>query len=139
MYVLRQMLQNILEVQGSIALGFVDLEKLFDTVPREMVMATLLWMGVPEAEVRMVEGMYEKTTGRVVVGEGASEAFEVNIGLRQGSVLNPLLFIAVLDLISRKTERRNSSVRTTWCWWRMAYRRYSRHCWSGTSCLPDMY
>ena len=34
-------------------------------------------------EVRMVEGTYEKTTARVVVGEGASEEFEVKIGLRQ--------------------------------------------------------
>ena len=68
-----------------------------------MVMATLRWMGVPEAEVRMVEGTYEKTTARVVVGERASDAFGVKIGLRQGSVLSPLLFIAVLDLISRKT------------------------------------
>ena len=103
MYVLRQMVEKRLEIQGSMALGFVDLEKSSDTVPREMVMATLRWMGVPEAEVRMVEGTYEKTTARVVVGEGASEEFEVNIGLRQGSVLSPLLFIAVLDLISRKT------------------------------------
>ena len=59
MYVLRQMVEKILEVQGSMSLGFVDLEKALDTVPREMVMATLRWMGVPEAEVRMVEGMYE--------------------------------------------------------------------------------
>ena len=85
------------------ALGFVDMEKAFDTVPREMVMATLRWMRIPEAEVRMVEGTYEKTTARVVVGEGASEEFEVKIGLRQGSVLSPLLFIAVLDIISTKT------------------------------------
>ena len=85
------------------ALEFVDLEKAFDTVPREMVMATLRWMEVPEAEVRMVEDTYEKTTARVVVGEGASEEFKVKIGLRQGSVLSPLLFIAVLDLVSRKT------------------------------------
>ena len=77
------------------ALGFVDLVKAFDTVLREMVMATLRWMGVPEAEVRMVEGTYEKTTARVVVGEGASDEFEVMNGLRQGSVLSPLLFIAV--------------------------------------------
>ena len=66
-------------------------------------MATLRWIGVPEAEVRMVEGTYEKTTARVVVGEGASEEFDVKNGLRQGNVLSPLLFIAVLDLISTKT------------------------------------
>ena len=51
----------------------------------------------------MVEGMYEKTTARVVVVEEASEEFDVKIGLIQGNVLSPLLFIAVLDLISRKT------------------------------------
>ena len=51
-------------------------------------MATLRWMGVPEAEVRMVEGMYEKTTTRVVVGEGTSEEFKIKIGPRQGSVLS---------------------------------------------------
>ena len=87
------------------ALGFVELEKAFDTVPREMLMATLPLMGVPESEVGMVEGMYEyeKTTARVMVGEGASEAVEVNIGLRQGSGLSPLLFTSVLDFISRKT------------------------------------
>ena len=99
MKVLRQMVEKRLEVQGSMALRFVDLEKAFGTVPREMVMAKLRWMAVPESEVRMVE----KITARVMVGEGASEEFEVKIGLRQGSMLSPLLFIAVLDLISRKT------------------------------------
>ena len=70
---------------------------------------TLRWVGVPEAEVRMVEGMlYEKTTARVVVGEGAAEEFEVKIGLRQDSVLSPLLFIPVLDLISRKTVTKDA-------------------------------
>ena len=51
------------ETGGSTALGFIDLEKAFDTVPREMVMATLRWMGVPEAEVRMVEGTYNSKSG----------------------------------------------------------------------------
>ena len=56
----------------------------------------------------MAEGTYEKAAARVVVGEGASEEFEVKIGLRQGSVLSPLLFIAVLDLISRKTVMKDA-------------------------------
>ena len=42
MYVLRQMAEKRLEVQGSMTLGFVDIEKAFDTVPRNMVMAVML-------------------------------------------------------------------------------------------------
>ena len=42
-------------------------------------MATLRWIGVAEAEVRMVEGTYEKRAARVVVVEGASEEFEIKI------------------------------------------------------------
>ena len=41
-------------------------KKTFDTVPRQMAMATLRWMGAPESEVKMVEAIYENTTGRVV-------------------------------------------------------------------------
>ena len=40
-------------------------------------------MGVPEAEARMMEVMYERTKGRVLVGSGLSEEFPVNISLRQ--------------------------------------------------------
>ena len=69
--------------------------------------ATVRWMGVPEAEARMVEAMYERTKRRVVVGSGLSEGFPVNIGYRQGSDLNPLLFIMVMALISRKISTKD--------------------------------
>ena len=46
-------------IRIEMALGFVDLEKAYDTVLREMVMATLIWMGLLEAEVMLVEGMYK--------------------------------------------------------------------------------
>ena len=102
MFALRRMAEKRLEMQGRMAVGFVDLEKAYDTVPREMVMATVRWMGVPVAEARMVEVMYERTKERVVVGSGLLKEFPVNISLRQGSALSSLLFIIVMDLISRK-------------------------------------
>ena len=109
LFTLRLFAEKKLEKQGSMCMGFVDLEKAFDTVSREMVMATLGWLGVPEAEVRMVEATYEQTNGRVLIGAGMSEQFSVNIGLRQGSALSPLLFIVVMELISRKVSMKDAS------------------------------
>ena len=40
-------------------------------------------MGVPEAGVKLVEGIYKGIKGRVLVGPRMSEEFSVNIGLRQ--------------------------------------------------------
>ena len=107
MFALRQLVEKRLEMQRRMALGFVDLEKAYDTVPRELVFATLRWMGVPEAEVRLVEGIYDGTKARVVVDSGLSSEFGVGIGLRQGSALSPLLFIMVMELISRKASTKS--------------------------------
>ena len=62
---------------------------------------------VPDAEVWMVEGTHERTTGRVVIGAGVSDEFGIHIGLRQGSALSPLLFIVVLELISRNVTMKD--------------------------------
>ena len=102
-------MENKLEKQWSMCIGFFDLGKAFGTVSREIVMATLRWPGVPEAEVRMVEATYEQTNGRVIIGAGMSEQFSANNGLRQGSALSPLLFIVVMELISRKVSMKDIS------------------------------
>ena len=67
-----------------------------------MHIATLRYVGVPEAEVRMAECTYEETKCRVVWGSGISEEFRVDVGL--GSAQSPLLFIAVVEVISRKVH-----------------------------------
>ena len=50
----------------------------------------------------LVQGMYANVRSRVCVGEGFSNEFEVKIGVHQGSVLSPLLFIIVLEALSRE-------------------------------------
>ena len=52
--------------------------------------------------MRLVQGMYANARSRVRVGEGYSEEFEVKVGVHQGSVLGPLLFIIVLEALSRE-------------------------------------
>ena len=46
--------------------------------------------------------MYANALSRVLVGEGYSEEFEVKVGVHKDSVLSPLLFIIVLEALSRE-------------------------------------
>ena len=50
---------------------------------------------------------------RVRVGEGYSEEFEVKVGVHQGSVLSPLLFIIVLEALSREFRSGRTSMPMT--------------------------
>ena len=56
--------------------------------------------------MRLVQGMYANARSRVRVGEGYSEEFEVKVGVHQGSVLSLLLFIIVLEALSREFRSR---------------------------------
>ena len=83
-------------------MAFVDLEKAFDRVPRKVIWWALRKLGVDEWIVRLVQGMYSNARSSVCVGEGYSEEFEVKVGVHQGSVLSPLLFIIVLEALSHE-------------------------------------
>ena len=79
---------------------FVDLEKAFDRVPRKIIRWALRKLGV-EWIVRLVLGIYATARSHARVGEGYSEEFEVKVGVHQSSVFSPLLFIIVLEALSR--------------------------------------
>ena len=57
--------------QEDMASGFIDLEIPDDTIQRQVETATLRWMGIPEAEVRMVY----KTKSRMLCELKMSEEF----------------------------------------------------------------
>ena len=57
--------------------GFVDLEKAYDTVPREMVTASVRSVGVPETKAGIVEAMYERTKGELWLDLGCQKSFQL--------------------------------------------------------------
>ena len=82
--------------------AFVDLEKAFDRVPREDTRWALRKAGVEEWLVKAVMAMYDGAKTVLRTTEGDSKAFDVKVGLHQGSVLSPLLFVIVMEMISRE-------------------------------------
>ena len=49
-----------------------------------------------------MQGLYANAQSCVHVSEGCSEAFVVKVGVHQGLVLSPLLFIIVLEALSHE-------------------------------------
>ena len=52
--------------------------------------------------VKVVQAMYVGTKSKTCVNSYFGEEFQVKVGVHQGSVLSPLLFIIVLEALSCK-------------------------------------
>ena len=100
-FILRQLQEKYREKRKKLYFGFVDLEKAFDRVPREVVRWALRKLGVDEWLVRAVMAMYERARTVVRTRDGNSEEFEVKVGVHQGSVLSPLLFVVVMEVLAQ--------------------------------------
>ena len=100
-FMVRQLQEKFLEKRKDLFFVFVDLEKAFDRVPRKVVRWVLRQLGVEEWLVQKVMTMYERARTVVRTKQEYSTEFEVKVGVHQGSVLNPLLFVAVMVVVMR--------------------------------------
>ena len=94
--------------EGQIELhrAFLDLEKVYDRVPREYE----LWYcmrksGMQEKYVRLVQDMYEGSETVVRCAIGTVESFKVKVGLHQESALSPFLFAMIVGGITDEVRR----------------------------------
>ena len=103
-FIVRQLQEKYMEKRKKLYFGFVDLEKAFDRVPRKVVRWALRQLGVDEWLVRAVMAMYERARTVVRTKDGNSEEFEVKVGVHQGSVLSPLLFVVVMEVLAQSVK-----------------------------------
>lgn len=82
-------------------LAFVDLEKAFDRVPRVVVRWALRLSSVDEWQVDAVVTLFRDAKTVVRTHTGNTDSFSVGVGVHQGSVLSPLLFAIVMDVVIR--------------------------------------
>ncbi|KAI8498339.1 hypothetical protein Bbelb_242830 [Branchiostoma belcheri] len=112
-FILRQLQEKHLAKRKDLYFMFVDLEKAFDRVPRQVLWWAMRKLGVEEWVIRVVQAMYRHAASCVRVNGSYSSEFEVKVGVHQGSVLSPLLFIIVMEALSREFR--------TGCPWEMLY------------------
>ena len=101
-FIVRQLQEKYLAKNKELWMAFVDSEKAFDRVPREVVWLALRYLSVDEWIVSVIKALYEDASTKVRMNGRESRAFNVRVGMHQRSVLSPLLFIIVLEALSKE-------------------------------------
>ena len=83
---------------------FIDFEKAYDAVRREVLYNTLIEFGIPRKLVRPIKMCLTETYSRVRVGKNLSDRFPIRNGLKQGDALSPLLFNFALEYVIRRVQ-----------------------------------
>jgi len=91
-FAVRQLVENYGTVGKDFFVAFIDLEKAFDRVPREVI-----WW---EFRKKVVMEMYREAETAVQIEGKKTAWFEVKLGVHQGIVLSPLLFEIVMEALT---------------------------------------
>ena len=90
---------------------FIDLQKAYDSISRTKVWESLTNRGIGKELRNMVTAMYMDCYSSVKTRVGTSEWLKIDTGLKQGSVLSPLLFLMMVDDIMKAAMKDYSSVK----------------------------
>ena len=106
MFAVRHVCEKYLAKGKDVFWAFMDLEKAYDTIDRHGMWQMLRVYGVGGKLLKAVQRFYVDSRVSVLVENGVSEWFPVNIGLRQGCVMSPFLFNVYMDGVVREVNVR---------------------------------
>ena len=91
--------QNLNDHSSTLAV-FIDFSKAFDTVNRSILLRKLERYGISGNALNLFTSYLDNRSQSVKVGNEISEIKSINIGLPQGSVLAPYLFLIYVNDVS---------------------------------------
>uniref|UniRef100_A0A1B6MBU4 Reverse transcriptase domain-containing protein n=1 Tax=Graphocephala atropunctata TaxID=36148 RepID=A0A1B6MBU4_9HEMI len=89
-----------LENCSSAQVTLCDLSKAFDTVQHDILLAKLQFYGFQGTNLTVFESYLKDRKQLVQIGGNDSKIVEINVGVPQGSILGPILFLILINDVS---------------------------------------
>lgn len=104
-FTLRQIAEKTHRFNKETHICFVDLQKAFDSVKREELWQALEDHDVDNKLIESIRAFYDGAESEVQILGKRSSTFKINVGVRQGCILSPLLFITLMNSISKQCKQ----------------------------------
>ena len=94
-------------------MAFVDLTKAFDTVNRDLLSNILRKFGCPPTFIAILQQFHTGMCAQVVMAGSQSSSFPVEVGVKQGSDLAPIIFnllLVAMTLVSHRDRQSSECV-----------------------------
>ena len=104
-FVAWQLHEKCHEPHQDLYLAFVDLTKAFDTVNRDLLWNILRKFGSPATFIAILQQFHTGMCAQVIMAGSQSSSFPVEVGLKQGCVLAPIIFNLLLVAIALVSHR----------------------------------
>ena len=109
-FVLTNLIQDRIDQRKSTYVSFIDFEKAFDWINRDLLLYKLIMNGIDGKFYFAIKSLYCQTSSCVKLNNILSSSFNTISGVRQGDNLSPTLFNIFINDLSNELKTLNVGV-----------------------------
>ncbi len=89
---------------------FLDIQKAYDRVWRDGLWKKMYKYGIKGKMWRVIKNMYRRVESCVLVDGKTTGFFEIEVGVRQGCMVSPMLFLLFINGLAEEIKRRGKGI-----------------------------